>query len=393
MALNFTGINVHATIDTAEDTCVISPYFNKTDAYAGGYTYQQIILIISAVATTLCLIFSVSLASVHLSTWVKPKEQKQLVRIIIFPPIAGAFNLFSLWFYDASWILEPFPELYECFALVAMFYLLVLYVAPHESHREDFFLNLERYGVFKNKPKHDRGSLRWFRLIWVMVFQILPAKLILNILVWTLGSVECPLKFKLSRTATALSVIESIATSICVLGIVWFARRMAPDLKPHQVVYKLLSFKGIVGITLTQAPVFQLFAQYQWFKRTDYVSVFDFAVGTPAFMTCVEMFAVSVIFLWSFSAQGYLDLSRELPRTRGLGGALVEVADVRDIFWGVWDAARISFWGARRTRRRTRGRDVADEDRDVESDGVVRRDRGESAMEDRNSRGEGLEMT
>ena len=222
-----------------------------------------------------------------------------------------------------------------------------------------------------------------------MVFQILPAKLILNILVWTLGSVECPLKFKLSRTATALSVIESIATSICVLGIVWFARRMAPDLKPHRVVYKLLSFKGIVGITLTQAPVFQLFAQYQWFKRTDYVSVFDFAVGTPAFMTCVEMFAVSVIFLWSFSAQGYLDLSRELPRTRGLGGALLEVADARDIFWGVWDAARISFWGPRRRR----GRDVADGDRDVESDGVVRRDPGESAVENKNSRGEGLEMT
>ena len=50
---------------------------DKTDAYAGGYTYQQIILIISAVATTLCLILSVSLASVHLSNWVKPKEQKQ----------------------------------------------------------------------------------------------------------------------------------------------------------------------------------------------------------------------------------------------------------------------------------------------------------------------------
>ncbi len=45
-----------------------------------------------------------------------------------------------------------------------MFYLLVLYVAPYEAHRDLFFMNLQRYGVLKNKPKHDRGSLRWFKV-------------------------------------------------------------------------------------------------------------------------------------------------------------------------------------------------------------------------------------
>lgn len=50
---------------------------DKTDPYASGYTYHQIILIVSAVATALCLTFSVWLASVHLSNWVKPMEQKQ----------------------------------------------------------------------------------------------------------------------------------------------------------------------------------------------------------------------------------------------------------------------------------------------------------------------------
>ena len=164
---------------------------DAADPYASGYTYHQIILIVSAVATTLCLIFSVSLASVHLSNWVKPKEQKQsvyhddfsitladsvcsnrLVRIIIFAPISAGFSLFSVCFYDVEWILEPFPELYECFALVAMFYLLVLYVAPHETHRDEFFMNLQRYGVLKNKPKHDKGSLRWFK---VSRLQYLPS--------------------------------------------------------------------------------------------------------------------------------------------------------------------------------------------------------------------------
>lgn len=60
-------------------------------------------------------------------------------------------------------------------------------------------------------------------------------------------------------------------------------------------------------------------------------------------MTCVEMFIVSVVFLWSFSAEQYLELSTELPRTRGLGGALVEVLDIRDIGEGIWYMCRIAF--------------------------------------------------
>ena len=207
--------------------------------------------------------------------------------------------------------------------------------------------------------------------MWVMVFQILPVKFALNLAVWITGGVMCPLKYKLSGEATGLSIVESVATSICVLGIVWFARRMAPELKQHKVVYKIVSFKGIVGVTLTQAPVFQLFAQHSWFHRTQYVSFFDFVVGTPAFLTCVEMFIVSVIFLWSFSAEQYLELSTSQPRTKGLGGALLDVLDVRDIFHGIWYMYRIAMcYGS---RSRPISKDFGGEESDLESEALEMR--------------------
>ena len=94
MSLSLSGINLTQAADVDVDVCSLPSVFgtsNKNrkvesslmgssdavEPYAGGYTYHQIILIVSAVTTTLCLIFSVSLASVHLSNWVKPKEQKQ----------------------------------------------------------------------------------------------------------------------------------------------------------------------------------------------------------------------------------------------------------------------------------------------------------------------------
>ena len=91
----------------------------------------------------------------------------RIVRIILFPTVFAFFNLYAVWFYKQSWILLPFPELYETFALVAMFYLIVIYVAPQDATREDYFRDLtrlHRYGSKKGTLKHSRGSLRWFHV-------------------------------------------------------------------------------------------------------------------------------------------------------------------------------------------------------------------------------------
>ena len=85
-------------------------------------------------------------------------------------------------------------------------------------------------------------------------------------------------------------------------------------------------------------------------------------------MTCVEMFIVSIIFLWSFSANEYLQLSTELPRTRGLGGAVVDVLDVRDIFQGIWYMCKIAF--SCRGGSRPVGKDLGGKGSDAESDTV-----------------------
>ena len=85
-------------------------------------------------------------------------------------------------------------------------------------------------------------------------------------------------------------------------------------------------------------------------------------------MTCVEMFVVSVIFLWSFSAEEYLELSTTVPRTRGLGGALIDVLDIRDIFQGIWYMCEISFCCG--SRSRVVGKDSGGTDSDLESDKV-----------------------
>ena len=101
-------------------------------------------------------------------------------------------------------------------------------------------------------------------------------------------------------------------------------------------------------MSLTQTPVFVGFASYGVFHRTKTVSVLDFTVGTPAFMTCVEMFIISVVFIWTFTAEPYLNMMGSMPRCRSVGGALIEVLDIRDILKGFWYMTKIIFCSAGR---------------------------------------------
>lgn len=168
-------------------------------------------------------------------------------------------------------------------------------------------------------------------------------KLIVNLLEWILSATMCPLKYQLSSVSLAITVVESVSTSICITSVIMFAKRVAADLKGTKTRQKLISFKGIVGVTLTQTPVFIGIASYGGWIRTKNVSVLDFTVGTPAFMTCCEMFLISIIFIWTFTAEPYLNLMGSMPRCRSVGGAFLEVLDIRDILKGCWYMTKIIF--------------------------------------------------
>ena len=175
-------------------------------------------------------------------------------------------------------------------------------------------------------------------------------KLVVNLLEWILSATMCPLKYQLSKTSIAISVVESLSTLICMTSIITFAMRVAADLKGTKTRAKLISFKGIVFITLTQSPVFVGIAAYGVFHRTKTVSELDFSVGTPAFMSCCEMFLISIVFLWSFTAEPYLNLMGSMPRCRSVGGAFLEVLDIRDILKGCWYMTKIVFCCGGRTQ-------------------------------------------
>ena len=175
------------------------------------------------------------------------------------------------------------------------------------------------------------------------MLQVLPVKIVVNLLDWILSARMCPLKYQLSKISWAITIVESVSTTIYITSVITFARRVAADLKGTKTRAKFISFGGIVGVTLTQTPVFIGVASYGAFYRTTHVSEFDFTVGTPAFMTCCEMFIISIVFLWTFTSTPYLNFMSSMPRRRSVDGALLEALSIGDILKGCWYMTEILF--------------------------------------------------
>lgn len=79
-------------------------------------------------------------------------------------------NLLSVIFYGAAIYLDEIPKIVEAIGLSAVFELYVFYLTPGATtqQRDLFFQTLERRGRWRNnKLKHDKGSLRWFKVSYL----------------------------------------------------------------------------------------------------------------------------------------------------------------------------------------------------------------------------------
>ena len=138
-------------------------------------------------------------------------EQRQIVRIILTPIVFSICNLIGILNYDAAGYSKPVAELFEAIPLIGVFLLFIAFAvsasASSSSAVNAYFEDLPRRRMFgKKKLKHEFGSLRWFYLHYILVFQILPSRVALTIAEWTVHATACPL----DEIPTGLSISSAI---------------------------------------------------------------------------------------------------------------------------------------------------------------------------------------
>ena len=121
-------------------------------------TFQHILLVAGGVCTLITVGCSIYLIVMHLRQYVKPLEQRQMVRVIFTPVVFAVLSFLSIAFYGAAIYLDPIALLYEAFALASLFLLFIQYVAPGGHHTKQSFYNI-RFSLQNVTPGR---SFEWF---------------------------------------------------------------------------------------------------------------------------------------------------------------------------------------------------------------------------------------
>lgn len=100
----------------------------------------------------------------HAIYWVRPAEQRQMMRIILFDVVFTITSYFSIYFYGSAVYNHAWAQYYEGFAMIALFLLYVQLLCPDPNQRAAYFHNLELHTKKGKVKKNSNGSLAWFRV-------------------------------------------------------------------------------------------------------------------------------------------------------------------------------------------------------------------------------------
>ncbi|KAK4945638.1 hypothetical protein LTR10_015257 [Elasticomyces elasticus] len=324
----------------------ITAYETCTDAWVLSYsqnlphvhiTFKTLMTILAVVACIVNSTIALFLICGHLCYWVSPLEQKQIIRILLWVPFYSICAFFSIYFYEAQGYTAALAQWYEGFSITALFLLYVHYVAPRPETRANFFHNLERRWM-NGKKKGDGGSLRWYRVTWIMVFQITIVRILTVVAYDFLYGFTCPLSWARQRGATIIKAFQSTSTGFAVFGVVLFETRFRSQLPEQRTLLKLVSFKGVVGLEGFQDILFPVLADTSVFKPKPpfYVSWNDFAKGIPQFILVWEITIVAFLFVRSMTFEPYRQaVQRGIPLAATPGSAFLDSVNVMDIWRGV----------------------------------------------------------
>ena len=107
------------------------------------YTFHRIGLIISAIFGATAIILSLLLIYLHATHYLKPWEQRHIIRILFMVPVYAAVSFLSYKYYTHSVYFEVLRDCYEAFAIASFFSLMCHYIAGDLHQQKNYFRTIQ----------------------------------------------------------------------------------------------------------------------------------------------------------------------------------------------------------------------------------------------------------
>ena len=203
-------------------------------------TGHKAIYIISAACAGITFLSSTLLILLHLAQYRAPKEQRQIVRIVFMPFVFAIVSWAEIADYKIAPYIDPIGEVYESWAICALFLLYVQFAAPKSTFNEDMFL-----AVSSASETRSKGG-NWPKLSWILVFQYPITELIAVIVLEATQAdgTYCLSSLKPKFGHFWAQIIRLIGVVLAAMTIIKFYKRMKSLMKARRGAIKLFTFKG-----------------------------------------------------------------------------------------------------------------------------------------------------
>lgn len=150
----------------------------REDPLFHNVTFHHLGLWLSAGFGLISVVISLVLIMQHALHYLKPAEQKHIIRILFMIPVYSVASFLSFMFYRQAVYFEVLSACYEAFAISSFFTLLCHYVAPTLHEQKDYFRSIKPKNWFlhmfflqkctggehKGPFRNPRSGLTWFNV-------------------------------------------------------------------------------------------------------------------------------------------------------------------------------------------------------------------------------------
>ncbi|KAI9207655.1 organic solute transporter subunit alpha/Transmembrane protein, partial [Polychytrium aggregatum] len=246
------------------------------------------------------------LISTHLRNFSNPSQQRHIVRILLFIPIYSILSWCAFRYYTYAVYYFMIRDCYEAFVVYSFYALIMSYAGDVEEH-------LKTKGMMKYPfigfllPRYNPAS-RWFLPgNRVAVLQYVVVRPVMTLVAVVLQALQryCPESFSPVYGHFWYMVLNVTSVSICMYALITMYYTIHDEIESYNPFSKFLSIKLVILLTMWQNLLIGMLVHYGVIQATQYWSRTNVGNGVQSMLVCFEMFVVSIVHLYAFSAKGY----------------------------------------------------------------------------------------
>ncbi|BGP30803.1 hypothetical protein JCM10296v2_002560 [Rhodotorula toruloides] len=305
----------------------MSSYFNSTcpventaaidqsSFWDGRWDAHEIGWLIAGVTAAVSTVITFYNVWLHARNYYKPKEQRQVIRILFMPAVYAVVSFFSYRYFRAYTYYSVSVVAYESLVLAAFLMLLLQYIGQSTDEQKAILRDKEKRKIpipfccirFRPSKPYFLHALKWS----VLQYSLLrPTISIISIITEAFDKL-CLNQYSVYFAAVYLDAIDFVSISVALYGLIVFYALVKERLAGKRPLAKFLSIKIVVMLLFYQSFVFSILQSHGVIEGTEYWTSTNVADGLAALCVCCEMVIMSLVFGWAFTYKEYAPLRPE----------------------------------------------------------------------------------